>query len=75
MPDYLSRESLTNIAAEYRRQQQSALAEAQKMHDGACRAEGAAVAIEHLIKVCFEPQPTIVIEEPEKTDAQSAPQV
>lgn len=65
MSDFLSRESLTNIAAEYRRQQQVALAEAQKMHDGACRADGAATAIEHLIKVSFEP--VIVIEEPEKT--------
>lgn len=66
----LSRESLTEIATEYRRQQRAA-----HTADGACKAEGAALAIEHLVNVCFEPPLTVVIEEPEvKADEPSPAQ-
>lgn len=64
----LSRESLIEIAAEYRRQQRAA-----HTADGACKAEGAALAVEHLVNVCFEPAPAIIIEEPEKTDEPAQP--
>ena len=67
--DYLSKKSLEEILAEYRRQRQFS-------QDGVTRADGAIMAIEHLIKVSF-PYPandgTIVIDAGKLANPDDAP--
>lgn len=63
---YLTQEGLESIAADYRRQ----ASECEHIN-GVRRAEGAAAAIEHLIKECYlapqEPSVEVPVETPSET--------
>lgn len=56
---YLTKEGLESIAADYRRQANEA-----ENFNGIRRAEGAAMAIEHILRECYPSQEPVKEEEP-----------